>query len=134
IADRITVLRDGRSVVTRDAAATSREEVIRDMVGRSIDELFPRRRQRPGDLLLRIDTLSVAATRSAAPRLHDISLEVRAGEVLGIGGLMGAGRSELLMHLFGVWGHRLQGTVNLCGMPLATTPRACIRQGLVLIT
>jgi len=67
-------------------------------------------------------------------RLHDISLELHQGEVLGIGGLMGAGRSELLMHLFGIWGDRKTGTVELEKAPLATAPAACIDQGLVLVT
>ncbi len=134
IADRITVLRDGQSIVTLDAAATSRDAVIGHMVGRRIDDLFPRRRREPGETLLSVRGLDVAAARGRAPRLQDISLAVRAGEVLGLGGLMGAGRSELLMHLFGLWGHRLQGEVTLAGQALARDPGACIRQGLVLVT
>jgi D-xylose transport system ATP-binding protein len=134
IADRITVLRDGRSIVTLDAARATREEVIGHMVGRRIKDLFPRRRREPGEHLFTLDNLTVAPSPGAAPRLTSISLELRAGEVLGIGGLMGAGRSELLMHLFGLWGHRVGGEVRLGGAPLARSPRECIAQGLVLIT
>lgn len=133
-ADRITVLRDGRSVGTFDAADTNRTEVIQHMVGREIGELFPRRRGKPGPALLRVQGLSVAARAGAAPRLHGIDLEVHAGEVLGIGGLMGAGRSELLMHLFGAWGLRLGGEVHLDGTPLEGPPRKSIRRGMALVT
>ena len=134
VSDRITVLRDGRSIVTLPTAHTNRDEVIGHMVGRRIEELFPRRRPAPGDTLLAIDGLSVAPRRGAAPRLRDIHIAVRAGEVLGLGGLMGAGRSELLMHLFGLWGQRLAGSVRLDGQDLAGTPRGCLAQGLALIT
>lgn len=134
ISDRITVLRDGRSIVTLPTAEASRTEVIAHMVGRRIEDLFPRRRREPGDVLLQVRGLSVAATENAPPRLRDIHLSVRAGEVLGIGGLMGAGRSELLMHLFGIWGHRVAGEARLEGQQLARSPGACIRQGLALIT
>jgi D-xylose transport system ATP-binding protein len=115
VADRITVLRDGRSIVTLDTAATREADVIRHMVGREITELFPRRAGTPGEVLLQVDRLSAAPAKGAPPYLADISFEVRAGEVLGIGGLMGAGRSELLMHLFGAWGVRTGGRVRLLG-------------------
>jgi D-xylose transport system ATP-binding protein len=134
IADRITVLRDGRSIVTLDARTATREQVIGQMVGRRIEDLFPRRRRAPGGRVLMVENLSVAPRPGAAPRLTGISLELHAGEVLGIGGLMGAGRSELLMHLYGLWGHRVAGEVRLGEVSLARSPRECIAQGLVLIT
>jgi D-xylose transport system ATP-binding protein len=134
ISHRITVLRDGETIVTLNAAETDRNAVVAHMVGRPIENLFPRRRSEPGEVLLEVEGLSVAEMRGAAPRLHGVSFQLRRGEVLGIGGLMGAGRSETLMHLFGVWGHRLAGTAKLLGQPLATAPQACIEQGLVLVT
>ena len=135
IADRITVLRDGQSIVTLEASATTPAEVIRHMVGREIGQLFPRRASEPGESLLRIENLTVAPSANAKPVLHDVSLDVRAGEVLGIGGLMGAGRTELLTHLFGAWGHRVGGTVTLDGRPLdGHRPSDAIGRGLVLLT
>jgi D-xylose transport system ATP-binding protein len=129
IADRITVLRDGQSVVTLKTNETSKSEVIRHMVGREITAMFPRR---AGDLqrpLLSVRGLTIAGM------LQHISFEVRGGEVLGIGGLMGAGRSELLMHLFGGWGERSSGEIVLDGRPpQRSTPRESLRRGLALVS
>ncbi len=134
IADRITVLRDGESVARMRTGETSRDRVIRHMVGRDISELFPRRRSRLGDVVLKVSELTVADSRDRPARLQGIDFEVRAGEVLGIGGLMGAGRSELLLHLIGAWGRRSNGSVLLAGEPLAQSPDRCIEQGLVLVS
>ena len=132
IADRITVLRDGSTVGTQEAKNTSKAEVIRLMVGREIGDLFPRRASQPGGTLLKVQNLTVTENDGEA-RLHDISLELRAGEVLGIGGLMGAGRTELLMHLFGAWGRRQTGEVTLQGDALKNnTPQQSIERGMVL--
>ncbi len=133
IADRITVLRDGTTVSTQGTAETNRTEVIRHMVGREISDLFPRRVTQPGDVILRVDSLAVRDAETDTAKLHDISFELRAGEVLGIGGLMGAGRTELLMHLFGAWGQRTSGTIQLKGRPLHDlAPEIIIQRGLVL--
>lgn len=133
IADRITVLRDGTTVATSPAAGTSKAEVIRHMVGRELGDLFPRRAAHPGEVMLRLENLSVADGETGAPRLHNVSFELRAGEVLGIGGLMGAGRTELLMHLFGAWGRRTTGSIQLNGREIGgLEPEEIIRRGLVL--
>jgi D-xylose transport system ATP-binding protein len=135
IADRITVLRDGESISTLSAVQTNPAEVIRLMVGRTIEDLFPRRSSTPGRPLLEIEALSVAERPGVPAFLRDLSLVVRAGEVLGIGGLMGAGRSELLMNLFGVWGHRVTGRVLLKGVPMSSpTPAGALQSGLALVT
>jgi len=135
IADRITVLRDGAAQGTLDVRATSVDEVIRLMVGRRIEDFFPRRQPAPGKTLLAVRGLSVALTEESPPLLRDIGFEAKAGEVLGIGGLMGAGRTELLLHLIGLWGTRTGGTVELDGATLdAHGPRAALRDGLVLVS
>jgi len=133
IADRVTVLRDGTSIITKNAADTSKAEIIKHMVGREIADLFPRRASEPGDVVLHVSDLSVAAEGSSEALLQRISFELRAGEVLGIGGLMGAGRTELLMHLFGAWGRRLAGKVTLRGKALPPGPPSrLIQEGVVL--
>lgn len=129
VADRITVLRDGASVFSAETRDTSKNEIIKHMVGREISNLFPRRASAPGEVMLQVQNLSVEGL------LEDISFELRAGEVLGIGGLMGAGRTELLMHLFGALGKRTHGKVILDGKPLrGTRPEQVIREGLVLVS
>ena len=135
ISDRITVLRDGSSIVTLNAKETRESEVIRHMVGREITELFPRRSTTPGEVLLSVEDLSVAPKSGAPAFLRNIAFEVRAGEVLGIGGLMGAGRSELLMHLFGVWGERVAGRVKLLGREMPpSSPQELLEAGLALVS
>lgn len=135
LSDRITILRDGRSIITLNTRETSRGEVIRYMVGRELAELFPKVNVSLGKPLLRVEGLSVAPRRGDPAFLRDISFSVAAGEVLGIGGLMGAGRTELVSHLFGAWGSRLGGTVELDGKPLrAANPRQALQAGLALVT
>ncbi len=135
ICDRLTVLRDGSSVVTLEARQTNKTEVIRHMVGREITDLFPRHATRPGGPVLEVENVSVTNPQTGRKFLHDISFSLRAGEVLGLGGLMGAGRTELLMHIFGVWGQRESGTVRLDGHELREgKPDKNIRHGLVLVS
>ncbi len=136
IADRITVLRDGETVVTMEAKDASTSDMIHHMVGREISELYPRRiSARRDKIVLAVERLSAASRSHQSVRLQNISFSVRAGEVLGIGGLMGAGRSELLMHLYGLWGKRLGGNVSVLGQCYPfPSPRKSLRRGLVLIT
>lgn len=136
IADRITVLRDGATITTLQTPATTVAQVIQFMVGREISDLFPRKAEPVlGAVQLSVRDLTVAPTKGEISRLNSISFELRAGEVLGFGGLMGAGRTELLMHLFGAWGHRVSGQVLLRNQPYdRPTPQTSIQRGLVLVS
>ena len=135
VCDRITVLRDGASIATLATEQTDKAQMIQHMVGREISDLFPRRHSKPGAAVLEVQNLTVAARDSGERVLTDISFSLRAGEVLGVGGLMGAGRTELLMHLFGAWGTRLSGCVHLKGHELrARSPQEIIRHGMVLVS
>jgi D-xylose transport system ATP-binding protein len=135
IADRITVLRDGQTVYASPTSETDRNCIIRHMVGRDIKEQFPTRHAALGRSLLSVKNLDVDPPGDDGVHLRGLSFDVHAGEVFGIGGLLGAGRSELLLHLFGAWGQRRQGEVLLCENAY---PEACpaesLRRGLVLVT
>jgi D-xylose transport system ATP-binding protein len=135
LADRITMIRDGRSILTARAEDLTQDDVIRNMVGRPISDLYPRRASTPGKALLSTKGLTVLDPDTGKPRLQNIHMEVRQGEVLGIGGLMGAGRSELLLHLFGAWGKRTGGQVVLDGKDLGPAPpHEIIRKGIALVS
>jgi ribose transport system ATP-binding protein len=127
IADRVTVLRDGRVVGTHAIADTSREELIRMMVGRELRERIPKRPAALGEVAL--EARGLRRGRS----VRDVSLAVRKGEVVGVGGLVGAGRTELARCLFGA--DRLDaGQILLDGRELRLrTPRDAIRAGIALV-
>ncbi len=123
LADRVTVLRDGRHIATRSIDEVDRGGLIRDMVGRSLDEEFPVRCCDIGDVVLRMEGLS------AGERFADVNLDVRAGEVFGLTGLVGSGRSSLALAVFGVL-RPTGGTFSVGGRrgPFRD-PRAAIRAG-----
>ncbi len=98
LADRVTVLRDGRVVQTLPSAQASPERLIRAMVGREIDNLYPKPRVVIGDVLLRAERIS---RRGKTVDLFDCTVDVRAGEIVGFAGLVGAGRTELARTIFG---------------------------------
>jgi ribose transport system ATP-binding protein len=118
IADHYTVLRDGMSVDTGAIAATTNVDIIRRMVGREVRELFPSRTRMP----LQPVVLSVRAL-SSPPALREASFDLRQGEVLGIAGLMGSGRTELVRALFGL-DDSSGGTVALRGRPTSRATAA----------
>ena len=127
IADRVTVLRDGKYIGTRAASAITTDELVHMMVGRPI-EITERRAQRaaPGDAVLDVRDLKTDFLRG-------ISFSVKAGEVLGVAGLVGSGRSELGAALFGMR-KRKSGTVSLNGKSFAPSePRQSINQGFCLL-
>jgi ribose transport system ATP-binding protein len=136
LADRITVLRDGRLVRTLDRAATNSQEVTHLMVGREIEALDFGGQRQAGEVLLRVEHLSLPWPGHARGwRLKDVSFELRRGEVLGIAGLMGAGRTELLECLFGAAAEPPQGRMELLGQPVMFRhPREAVAAGIGLVT
>ncbi|MDC7339159.1 sugar ABC transporter ATP-binding protein [Streptomyces lydicus] len=139
LGDRVTVLRDGRSVA-EVPASTDEDELIRLMVGRDITEQYPRRRpdepdepEEPGAPLLRVRGLTRNGAVAGVPVFADIDFEVRAGEVVGLAGLVGAGRTEVARAVFGVDRYDA-GTVEIDGAQLARGDvRAAMRAGLGLV-
>ncbi len=98
ICDEVSVLRDGKLVTTKKTSETNMNELIAAMVGRSLDNRFPPVDNKPGDTVLSVEHLST----KYAPYLHDVSFDVRKGEIFGLYGLVGAGRTELMETIFGV--------------------------------
>lgn len=132
ISDRITVMRDGRTVGTVESSGMTEAALVNLMVGRELAQIYPRTERTPGELVMELRNWSATApaTRLA---LKDISLSLCKGEILGIAGLVGAGRTELVMSLFGAWGTVTGGTLLLNGSELTDrTPEQVIRAGISL--
>jgi ribose transport system ATP-binding protein len=126
IADRVVVLRDGRWVASHDSAQVPVAQLIQDMVGRTLERLFPHIGEPAGGEVLRVEALSGAGFR-------DVSFSVRAGEILGIAGIVGAGRTELVRAIAGADPVE-SGTVTVDGQPLPLgNPGAAIRAGVTLV-
>ena len=135
--DRVTVLRDGRLVGGGETARLSVDSLIKMMVGRSSTQLFKRLtdRRAPGPVMMKVDGLARGRdpANPYATLLKDISLELRAGEILGLAGLMGAGRSELARSIFGA-DTRLRGRIEIEGKPVTIrSPIDAIRNGVALV-
>jgi ribose transport system ATP-binding protein len=128
IADRVLVLRDGKLVAHHESAQLPVKILVEEMVGRSVDRMFPELPEPANDVVL-----DVAAVTSAQGAFRDISFAVRAGEVFGIAGIIGAGRTELVRAITGADPLR-SGTVSVNGRRLALTgPSDAIDAGLVLV-
>ena len=130
VASRVTVLKDGRKVATIGVAETNMPDLVRMMVGRDLEDYFPPHatREELGDIMLAVRGGNVIG------RLQDINFEVRAGEILGIGGLAGSGRSGLAEALFGVRPFD-SGTIELGGRPAhIRSPRQAVRRGVGFLT
>ncbi len=124
LCDRITVMRDGRYVATHTTADTSIAAVVREMVGRDIDTLFPKSQTEVGDVVLDVKGLSREGV------FDDVSFTVRAGEIVAFSGLVGAGRTEIARAVFGIDDYD-RGTVTLLGTPLKPgDPLASIQAGI----
>ncbi|WP_219838079.1 sugar ABC transporter ATP-binding protein [Paenibacillus sp. R14(2021)] len=128
ICDRITVMRDGHYVGTERTAETGMDQIVRMMVGREIKDRFPKVELTIGEEKLKVEGLSRKGV------LHNISFSVRAGEIVGFAGLMGAGRTELAKALFGVDAIDA-GTISIDGKPVSIRkPMDAIRAGMALVT
>jgi inositol transport system ATP-binding protein len=128
ISDEVTVFRDGQWVTTKPAAEVDRDRLIALMVGRELTNLFPKEHAPIGDVVMRVTDLG------RGPLVRNVSFEVRRGEVLGIAGLMGAGRTEVLETVFGIYPAE-SGQVEINGrVRRIREPRDAINAGLALLT
>jgi D-xylose transport system ATP-binding protein len=136
IADTITVLRDGQTVGTYPVSEVDEAKIISLMVGRELKERFPRIEATPGEVMLRVQGYTVMSPDQPGKAvIRDVSFEVRKGEIFGIGGLMGAGRTELVMSLFGAYPGESSGEVEIEGRPVnIRSVKDAIREGMGLVS
>jgi D-xylose transport system ATP-binding protein len=136
ISDRITVLRDGKTVGTAPVSEWNEASVIARMVGREVGDIFPTVDHEHGEVVFEVEHMTVEDPAVPGKKLvHDVSFSVRAGEVLGIAGLMGAGRSDLLMAVFGAHSGSSKGTIKIGGKPVQITdPATAIKHGIGFVT
>ncbi|MGP9804005.1 multiple monosaccharide ABC transporter ATP-binding protein [Paracoccus sp. NSM] len=137
VADRVTVIRDGATISTLDAKGLTEDKIVRDMVGRDMAHRYPERDRRAGKVVFELKNWNVwHPEQRERQMIRDVSLTVRAGEVVGIAGLMGAGRTELAMSVFGrSYGRGISGQALVRGreVDVSTVDRA-IKAGLAYVT
>ncbi|WP_304616891.1 multiple monosaccharide ABC transporter ATP-binding protein [Paracoccus sp. (in: a-proteobacteria)] len=137
VADRVTVIRDGATISTLDAKGLTEDKIVRDMVGRDMAHRYPERERRAGEVVFELKNWNVwHPEQRERQMIRDVSMTVRAGEVVGIAGLMGAGRTELAMSVFGrSYGRNISGQAFVRGqeVDVSTVDRA-IKAGLAYVT
>ncbi|NTV62764.1 MAG: ATP-binding cassette domain-containing protein [Oscillochloris sp.] len=139
IADSVTILRDGQTICTLDAhkGEVSEATLIKHMVGREIDNIYPQRAHKePGEVVLEVRGWSAYNPTLGREILRDVSINVRRGEIVGVAGLMGSGRTELAMSIFGnPLGYKVKGELIMKGQPCSFhQPEDAIRAGIAYVT
>jgi putative multiple sugar transport system ATP-binding protein len=138
IADRITILRDGKVIETLDKNDDiSQEKIIRGMVGRDIPDIFPKRVSDPAEIMFETRAWNVFdPLDTKKQKLFDIDIKIKKGEIVGLAGLMGAGRTEFALSVFGKsYGSRVSGTVYKEGKPIdVSNSSSCIENGIAYTT
>ncbi|VTP59635.1 Xylose import ATP-binding protein XylG [Serratia rubidaea] len=135
ISDLICVIRDGKHIGTRPAAGMSEEEIIAMMVGRELTELYPQAQHAVGEVVLQVDNLTAwHPVNRHIRRVDDVSFTLRRGEILGVAGLVGSGRSETMQCLFGAYPGRWQGRITIDGQAVSIgNCRQAMRYGIAMV-
>ncbi|RDE32692.1 xylose ABC transporter ATP-binding protein [Parageobacillus thermoglucosidasius] len=135
LADTVTVLRDGQTVSTDPIDQLTEDRIIAKMVGRELDELYPYEPREVGEEILKVDNYSVIDEKSGKKVIDNASFTLRKGEILGISGLMGSGRTELFTSIFGALKGKKQGTVFLNGKEvIIESPADAIKHGIAYVS
>ncbi len=135
ITDNITILRDGKTIITESTQQFNLEKLVKYMVGREMKERFPKSDRQPGDVIFQVENLVACDPNDTTRKILDgASFDLRKGEILGIAGLMGSGRTELVTTIFGEYGNILSGTVTLNGRTLSIkSARDAMSNGISLV-
>ncbi|MBN1313389.1 MAG: sugar ABC transporter ATP-binding protein [Anaerolineae bacterium] len=135
VTDSVTVLRDGQAVTTQPTEDLIIEKLVRYMVGREMKERFPPGKRQPGEVILEVENLHADDPRGAGHELlSGVSFNVRKGEILGIAGLMGSGRTELVTTIFGEYGKITSGVIRIEGREVdIRSARAAMNEGVSLV-
>jgi D-xylose transport system ATP-binding protein len=135
ITDTITVLRDGKVITSQPTQALNLEKLVSYMVGRDMTERFPKGNRHPGEVIFEVEDLHAHdPDQTEREVIRGVSFNLRRGEILGIAGLMGSGRTELVMTIFGEYGKITRGSVKLDGRELTlTSSRQAMLQGISLV-
>jgi ABC-type sugar transport system ATPase subunit len=135
LADTVTVLRDGQTVSTDPIDQLTEGRIIAKMVGRELDELYPYERREVGEEILEVNNYSVIDEKSGKKVIDNASFTLRRGEILGVSGLMGSGRTELFTSIFGAYKGKKQGTVFLDGQEvIIESPADAIKHGIAYVS
>jgi methyl-galactoside transport system ATP-binding protein len=130
ISDEVTIMRDGQYIATKSAKDLTTDEIIKLMVGRDLSQRFPAKVNKPGDVILKVSEL----TAETQPSFSNVNFELRKGEILGIAGLMGSKRTEVVEALFGMRSLK-SGTIELDGKMVKNhSPKHAIKNGFALVT
>ena len=135
ITDTVTIMRDGRVITTQPTKSLTLDKLVRFMVGREMKERFPRGNRTPGEVVFEVEDLhAVDPNESRHKVLNGVNFNVRSGEILGIAGLMGSGRTELVTTLFGEYGRIVQGKIKIKNKEIMPhSAREAIDAGLSLV-
>lgn len=130
ISDEVTIMRDGQYIATKNAKELTTDEIIKLMVGRDLSQRFPAKVNEPGDIILKVSDL----TAVTQPSFSNVNFELRKGEILGIAGLVGSKRTEVVEALFGIRALK-SGTIELNGKAVQNkSPQHAIKNGFALVT
>ncbi|WP_394180261.1 xylose ABC transporter ATP-binding protein [Marinomonas posidonica] len=134
LSDWVCVIRDGDHIATRAAAALTQNDIISMMVGREMDQLFPREEHEIGEVILTVNKAFARLSGASRPQVDGVSFELREGEILGIAGLIGSGRTELMQCLFGSYPGEYSVDIELSGQSqVIRSQQAALKAGIAMV-
>ncbi|SBS33296.1 Xylose import ATP-binding protein XylG [Marinomonas spartinae] len=134
LSDWVAVIRDGDHIATKVAAELTQHDIIAMMVGRQLEELFPREDHEIGEVVLRVNNATAIQAGASRPQVDNVSFDLHRGEILGIAGLIGSGRTELMQCLYGCYDGQYQATVELDGQSKQIrTQRSALAAGIAMV-